>query len=254
MNGKQDRPFKVFNVTCSPRNDVEADRTIKIMWSNISTNFPERSSWTANHFVPLADREIPQEAESSTKFDLADSFELDSFMSTSSSERPFTSSPITSSSPVSEVHTKTAKYHHTGLWTKKPSWKQTSCWTFYSETKSKNTNMKQLRTDQRKMLVSWSTTKETWKERKMVSIKNTRAIVVSGEKFPLRLTISNCSTVLCCNRGGPSSSEKKFLSCPVVQLGFLTSQQYTIVFMQGMWHIVDGVKLKGLGYDLSSEF
>lgn len=117
MNGKQDRPFKVFNVTCSQRNDVEADRTIKIMWSNISTNFPERSSWTANHFVPLADREIPQEAdlESSTKFDLADSFELDSFMSTSSSERPFTSSPITSSSPVSEMHTKTAKYHHTGL-------------------------------------------------------------------------------------------------------------------------------------------
>lgn len=115
MNGKQDRPFKVFNVTCSPRNDVEADRTIKIMWSISSTNFPERSSWTANHFVPLVDREIPQEAESSTKFDLADSFELDSFMSTGSSERPFTSSPITSLSPVPEVHTKTAKYHHTGL-------------------------------------------------------------------------------------------------------------------------------------------
>lgn len=114
MNGKQDRPFKVFNATCSPRTDVEADRTIKIMWSNISPNFPERGSWTANHFVPLADREIPQEAESSTNFDLADSFELDSFMSTSSSERPLTSSPITSSSPAPEVHTKTAKYHPHG--------------------------------------------------------------------------------------------------------------------------------------------
>lgn len=64
--------------------------------------------------------------------------------------------------------------------------------------------------------------------------KNTRAIVVSGEKFPLRLTISKCSTVLCCNRGGPSSSEKKFLSCPVVQLVFLSSQQYTVGYMQGM--------------------
>lgn len=76
MNGKQDRPFKVFNAKCSPRTDVEADRTIKIMWSNISPNFPELGSWTANHFVPLADREIPQEAESSTNFDLADSFEF----------------------------------------------------------------------------------------------------------------------------------------------------------------------------------
>lgn len=237
MNGKQDRPFKVFNVTCSPRNDVEADRTIKIMWSNISTNFPERSSWTANHFVPLADREIPQEAESSTKFDLADSFELDLFMSTSSSERPFTSSPITSSSPVPEVHTKTAKYHHTGLWTKRPSWKQTSCWTFYSETKSKNTNMKQLRTYQRKMLVSWSTTKETWKERKMVSIKNTRAIVMSGEKFPLRLTISNCSTVLCCNRGGPSSSEKKISIVPCCSIRFLNlTTVYYCVYARYVTH------------------
>lgn len=88
MNGKQERPFKVFNVTCSQWTDVEADRTIKIMWSNINPNFPERGSWTANHVVPLADREIPQEAESSTNVDLADSFELDSFMSTSSSERP----------------------------------------------------------------------------------------------------------------------------------------------------------------------
>lgn len=54
MNGKQDRPFKVFNATCSPRTDVEADRTIKIMWSNISPNFPERGSWTANHFPQFA--------------------------------------------------------------------------------------------------------------------------------------------------------------------------------------------------------
>lgn len=114
MNRKQDRPFKVFNATCSPRTDVEADRTIKIMWSNISPNFPELGSWTANHFVPLADREIPQEAESSTNFDLANSFELDSLMSTSSSERPLTSSPITSSSPVPEVHTKTAEYRPHG--------------------------------------------------------------------------------------------------------------------------------------------
>lgn len=88
MNGKQDRPFKVFNVTCSTRTDVEADRTIKIMWSNISPNFPKLGSWTANHFVQLAERGIPKEAESSTNVDLADSFELDSFMSTSSSERP----------------------------------------------------------------------------------------------------------------------------------------------------------------------
>lgn len=88
MNGKQDRPFKFFNATCSLRTDVEADLTIKIMWSNISPNFPKRGSWTANHFVQLADREIPQEAESSTNVNLADLFELDSFMSTSSSERP----------------------------------------------------------------------------------------------------------------------------------------------------------------------
>lgn len=29
MNRKQDRPFKVFNATCSPRTDVEADQTEK---------------------------------------------------------------------------------------------------------------------------------------------------------------------------------------------------------------------------------
>uniref|UniRef100_A0A8W8IJ09 Uncharacterized protein n=1 Tax=Magallana gigas TaxID=29159 RepID=A0A8W8IJ09_MAGGI len=149
LNGKQEIPFKVFNVTCSQWTDVEADRTIKIMWSNINPNFPERGSWTANHVVPLADREIPQEAESSTNVDLADSFELDSFMSTSSSERPLdiTLSPITSSSPVPEVHTKTAKYHPHGT-LNNGTFMETEMLNILFG-KSKNTNIKRFRTHQR---------------------------------------------------------------------------------------------------------
>lgn len=121
----------------------------QIMWSNINPNFPERGSWTANHVVPLADREIPQEAESSTNVDLADSFELDSFMSTSSSERPLdiTLSPITSSSPVPEVHTKTAKYHPHGT-LNNGTFMETEMLNILFG-KSKNTNIKRFRTHQR---------------------------------------------------------------------------------------------------------
>ena len=95
VNGKEDRPYKTFNVTCTPRNeDVELQRNISVMWSNVSPI--SQGIWTANHFVPLVSRMPLIGGDTSRNNFISDSMTDISFMSSPLDDKdlPLTSSPV----------------------------------------------------------------------------------------------------------------------------------------------------------------